>query len=269
MKRWVIIGLVSILAQSALVLGCSADQSGEVEVKEVKKAAATAESAGQAVKQKAAEQAEAASAKGEQAEDMAKALLNPQSELVNQQAPDVFKSKFETSKGNFVVEVHRAWAPKGADRFYNLVKNGFYNDCRFFRVLKGFMVQFGINGDPKVSAVWRAARIKDDPTTQSNKRGYITYAMAGPDTRTSQVFINYKDNTFLDNQGFSPFGKVVEGMDVVDSLYGDYGEGAPRGQGPDQGQIQASGNSYLNAKFPKLDYIKTATIVEPEKAAAK
>jgi peptidyl-prolyl cis-trans isomerase A (cyclophilin A) len=179
---------------------------------------------------------------------------------LNEQAPPVYKVKFDTSKGPFVVEVHRDWAPNGADRFYNLVKNGFYNDTRFFRVIDGFMVQFGLNGDPKVSSVWRDADIKDDPVKQSNVRGNITFATAGPNTRTTQVFINYGDNTGLDGQGFSPFGKVVSGMDVVDSLYNGYGEGAPSGHGPNQGIVQSLGNAYLNKAFPKLDYINKATI---------
>jgi peptidyl-prolyl cis-trans isomerase A (cyclophilin A) len=187
-------------------------------------------------------------------------LSNPAS--LNEKAPAVYQAKFDTSKGPFVVEVHRDWAPNGADRFYNLVKNGFYNDVRFFRVLEGFMAQFGINGDPSLSAVWRNADIKDDPVKVSNGRGTITFATAGPNTRTTQVFINFGDNAGLDGQGFSPFGKVVSGMEVVDSLYGGYGEGAPRGNGPDQGQLQAYGNAYLEKSFPKLDYVKTATIVK-------
>lgn len=181
---------------------------------------------------------------------------------LNEKAPAVYNAKFDTSKGSFVVEVHRDWAPNGADRFYNLVKNGFYNDVRFFRVLEGFMAQFGINGDPSLSAVWRNANIKDDPVKQSNGRGTITFATAGPNSRTTQVFINFGDNAGLDGQGFSPFGKVASGMDVVDSLYGGYGEGAPRGGGPDQGQVQAQGNAYLEKAYPKLDYVKTATIVQ-------
>ncbi|MET0157093.1 MAG: peptidylprolyl isomerase [Methyloceanibacter sp.] len=181
---------------------------------------------------------------------------------LTEQAPPVYKAKFDTSKGSFVVEVHRDWAPNGAYRFYNLVKNGYYNDARFFRVIEGFMVQSGINGDPKISAVWRDANIKDDPVRQSNARGMITFATAGPDTRTTQVFINFGDNAGLDGQGFSPFGKVVSGMEVVDSLYGGYGEGAPNGNGPDQGRIQSQGNAYLEQDFPKLDFIKTATIAE-------
>jgi peptidyl-prolyl cis-trans isomerase A (cyclophilin A) len=185
-------------------------------------------------------------------------LSNPAS--LNETAPATYKVKFDTSKGAFVVEVHRDWAPNGADRFYNLVKNGFYNDARFFRVISDFMVQFGINGNPQISKVWRDANIKDDPVKASNKRGMITFATAGPDTRTTQVFINFGNNAGLDDQGFAPFGQVVSGMDVVDSLYSGYGEGAPRGDGPDQGLVQSQGNAYLKKDFPKLDYIKTATI---------
>jgi peptidyl-prolyl cis-trans isomerase A (cyclophilin A) len=187
-------------------------------------------------------------------------LMNPA--LLNEKAPDKFQAKFETSKGDIIVEVTRAWAPNGADRFYNLVKNGYYNDCRFFRVIEGFMAQFGISGDPKMNTVWRAARIQDDPVKQSNLRGYITFAMAGPNTRTTQLFISFADkNSFLDSQNFPPFGKVTKGMDVVDSLYNKYGEGAPSGQGPDQSRVQMEGNAYLEKSFPKLDYIKSATIV--------
>jgi peptidyl-prolyl cis-trans isomerase A (cyclophilin A) len=181
---------------------------------------------------------------------------------LNAKAPAVYQAKFDTSKGPFVIEVHRDWAPQGADRFYNLVKNGFFDNARFFRVIDGFMVQFGINGDPKIAAVWRDADIKDDPVKQSNERGTITFATAGPNTRTTQVFINFADNAPLDGQGFSPFGKVVSGMEVVDSLYGGYGEGAPNGNGPDQGRVQSQGNAYLEQDFPKLDFIKTATIAE-------
>ena len=174
----------------------------------------------------------------------------------------VYQVKFETSKGDFTVEVNPEWAPLGAAQFKKAVEAGVYNDARFFRVVDGFMVQFGIPGDPKLAAEWREKKIKDDPKVQSNQRGYITFAMAGPNTRTSQVFINLGDNSFLDNQGFPPFGKVVEGMDVVDSLYKGYGEGAPRGRGPDQGRIQFEGNAYLTKSFPELDYIKKATVVE-------
>lgn len=178
-----------------------------------------------------------------------------------EQAPDTFKAKVETSQGEFVIEVTRAWAPKGADRFYNLVKNGFYDDVRFFRVIDGFMAQFGIHGDPSVSAAWRAARITDDPVKESNKRGYVTYAMGGPNTRTTQLFINLVDNSRLDGSGFAPFGRVASGMNVVDKIFSGYGEGAPRGSGPDQGRLQMEGNAYLNKDFPKMDYIKRATIM--------
>ena len=185
-------------------------------------------------------------------------LSNPAA--LREQAPAVYKAKFDTTKGVFVIEVQRDWAPNGADRFYNLVKNGFYDNVRFFRVISGFMVQFGIHGDPKVSAPWREAQLRDDPVKQSNKRGYITYAMAGPNTRTSQVFINFGDNASLDSQGFSPFGRVVTGMEVVDKLNAEYGEGAPRGRGPDQSRMQMEGNAYLTKDFGRLDYIKKATI---------
>jgi peptidyl-prolyl cis-trans isomerase A (cyclophilin A) len=180
---------------------------------------------------------------------------------LTEKAPATFKVKFETTKGDFVVEVTREWAPNGADRFYNLVKNGWYDDVRFFRVIEGFMAQFGISGDPALNTVWREAKIADDPVKQSNKRGYVTYAMAGPNTRTTQLFINFADrNSMLDNQGFSPFGRVIEGMDVVDKLYNGYGEGAPRGKGPDQMRLQTEGNAYLVKDFPNLDYVKTARI---------
>ena len=179
---------------------------------------------------------------------------------LKEKAPATYKAKFDTSKGTFVIEVHRAWAPNGADRFYNLVKSGYYNDVRFFRVIKGFMVQFGISGNPDLNAVWREARIPDDDVTESNQRGYVSFATGGPNTRTTQVFINFGTIAGLDGQGFSPFGQVVSGMNVVDALYGGYGEGAPRGNGPDQGRLQGRGNAYLNADFPKLDYIKKATI---------
>lgn len=188
------------------------------------------------------------------------ALLNPAA--LNEQAPATYKVRFETSKGSFVVQVHRDWAPLGADRFYNLVKNGFYDDARFFRVISGFMVQFGINGDPRVSAKWRQANIQDDPVRASNHAGYVTFATAGPDTRTTQVFINYADNRALDGQGFAPFGEVTSGMSVVKALYSGYGEGAPQGDGPAQGRIQSEGNKYLTGAFPKLDYIKKATVAQ-------
>src|SRR5262245_8605894 len=186
-------------------------------------------------------------------------LANPAA--LNEKAPDTYRARFTTSKGDFVIEVTRAWAPHGADRFYNLVTSGFFDDCRFFRVVYGFMVQFGIHGDPAVSSVWREARIPDDPVQQSNKRGYVTFATAGPNTRTTQVFINFvARNSKLDTQGFAPFGKVGEGMDVVDKLFSGYGDAAPQGHGPDQGRIQKEWNAYLEKSFPKLDSVKKASI---------
>jgi cyclophilin family peptidyl-prolyl cis-trans isomerase len=185
-------------------------------------------------------------------------LSNPAA--LREQAPATYKARFDTNKGVFVIEVTRDWAPKAADRFYNLVKYGFYDNVRFFRVISGFMVQFGINGDPAIMARWRAAQISDDQVTQSNKRGTITFATAGPNTRTSQVFINFADNSRLDDSGFAPFGRVVSGMNVVDALNAEYGEGAPRGRGPDQSRIQNEGNAYLTKDFPRMDYVKKATI---------
>lgn len=179
---------------------------------------------------------------------------------LNEQAPPSYKARFDTSKGLFVVEVTRAWSPNGADRFYNLVKNGFYDNVRFFRVIKGFMVQFGINGDPNLSARWRKALINDDKVQQGNRRGFITFATAGPNTRTTQVFINYGDNDRLDGMGFSPFGRVIQGMEVVDALNGEYGEGQPAGRGPEQGRLQQEGNAYLNRDYPRMDFVKKATI---------
>jgi peptidyl-prolyl cis-trans isomerase A (cyclophilin A) len=180
---------------------------------------------------------------------------------LTEKAPESFKARFETSKGSFTVEVTRSLSPNGADRFYNLVRAGYFTDVEFFRVISGFMCQFGIHGDPKVSAAWREARIPDDPVKASNTLGAITFATAGPNTRTTQLFINFADNKSLDGMGFSPFGKVIGGMEVVDQIYSGYGEGAPRGLGPDQGRVQQEGNAYLKKEFPKLDYIKSAVIL--------
>jgi peptidyl-prolyl cis-trans isomerase A (cyclophilin A) len=192
----------------------------------------------------------------------------PSSKLRNplalvEEAPATYKVNLDTSKGAVVIEVTREWAPRGADRFFNLVKNGFYNDVRFFRVIPNFMAQFGIHGDPAVAAAWRAARIADDPVKQSNKRGFVVFATGGPNTRTTQLFINFKDNSAsLDRQGFAPFGRVVTGMEVVDKIYDGYGEGAPSGRGPDQGRLQGEGNAYLAKEFPRLDFIKSASIAK-------
>jgi len=185
---------------------------------------------------------------------------------LTEKAPDTFKAQFNTTKGKIVIEVTRSLAPNGADRFYNLVRSGYFKDIAFFRVIPGFMCQFGIHGDPAISAKWREANIADDPVKGSNTRGTITFATAGPNTRTTQLFINFGNNVNLDGMGFSPFGKVVEGMNVVDSINGEYGEGAPGGMGPGQGQIQMEGNAYLKKDFPNLDYIKSAGIVPAESA---
>lgn len=179
-------------------------------------------------------------------------------------APEVFRARFETSAGTFVVEARRVWAPRGVDRFHELVESGFYDGARFFRVIEGFVAQFGIAGDPEAHAEWRDRPIPDDPVVESNVRGTVTFASAGPDTRTTQLFVNLADNTALDDMGFAPIGEVVEGMDVVDALHAGYGEGAPRGRGPDQGRIVAEGNAYLEREFPDLDHVVTAGIVEAE-----
>jgi peptidyl-prolyl cis-trans isomerase A (cyclophilin A) len=185
-----------------------------------------------------------------------KAKLRTPSQLI-EKAPETFKAKFDTSKGVIVIEVHRDWAPLGADRFYNLVKNGFYDGCRFFRVLDGFMAQIGMNGDPSIQRAWGNANFRDDPVKGSNKRGYVTFAKASaPNSRSTQFFINYGDNSRLDADGFAPFGQVVTGMDLVDMLYKGYGSSNV----PDQGRITAEGNAYLMKEYPKLDFIKKATI---------
>ncbi|MHC4933094.1 MAG: peptidylprolyl isomerase [Planctomycetota bacterium] len=188
-------------------------------------------------------------------------LRRPQ--LATETAPERFKVRFETTAGTFVIEAVREWSPNGVDRFYNLARVGFFDDVTFFRVISGFMAQFGINGDPQVSSVWRPRTIEDDPVKQSNLRGYVTFAKTGqPNSRSTQLFINFADNIRLDGMGFSPIGKVVEGMDVVDRVYAGYGEGPPRGKGPNQSRVQRQGNLYLRQEFPKLDYIKKATLID-------
>jgi peptidyl-prolyl cis-trans isomerase A (cyclophilin A) len=183
-------------------------------------------------------------------------------ESLSEKAPDVYRARFATSKGDFVIEVQRDWAPNGADRFFNLVKNGYYDETRFFRVVRGFMAQIGIHGKPEMNNLWRDQRIADDPVKKSNLRGFVSFATAGPGTRTTQFFINFADgNSRLDGMGFAPFGQISSGMDVVDALYAEYGEGAPQGQGPNQGRIQGEGNAYLLRDFPLLDYVKQATIL--------
>jgi peptidyl-prolyl cis-trans isomerase A (cyclophilin A) len=178
-------------------------------------------------------------------------------QITDEQAPATFRARFETSQGPFIIEVHRDWAPIGADRFYTLVKRGFYNDARFFRVLSGFMAQFGLSGDPARQGEYAAANLIDEPAKQSNLRGFVTFAKeSSPHTRYTMVFINYKDNSYLNADGFAPFGQVVVGMDVVDKLYGGYG----RANVPDQRRIKSEGNAYLMAEYPKLDFIKSARI---------
>jgi peptidyl-prolyl cis-trans isomerase A (cyclophilin A) len=187
--------------------------------------------------------------------------MNPAS--LKAKAPDDYKAQFTTTKGDFVVEVHRDWSPNGADRFYNLVKNGFYDGVVFYRVVPNFMVQFGISGNPKIEAAWAHASLRDDPLKQGNKRGRITYAMTSqPNSRGTQVFINFKDNSFLDGQGFAAFGEVTEGMDVVDKLYSGYGDMQEQGgHGPSVGKFETEGNAYLTKNFSQLDSIKTAKIL--------
>ena len=180
-------------------------------------------------------------------------LLNPAS--LTAKAPAVFKAQFSTTAGDFAVEVHREWAPRGADRFYNLVRSGYFTNAAFFRVVPGFVVQFGLSADPAVNKVWDAARIKDDPVLQSNKRGNLVFATAGPNTRTTQLFINFGDNARLDGMGFAPFGTVVEGMDVVDRIFPGYRET------PSQDLITSRGDAYLKASFPRIDKIKMAQIL--------
>ena len=183
--------------------------------------------------------------------------MDPTGEALNEQAPDEFSVRLETSAGPVVIQVTRDWAPHGADRFYNLVRNGFYDGQRFFRVVPGFVVQWGLSGDPKLNMAWRQANILDDPVVQVNTRGRITYAKTNqPNTRTTQLFINLGDNSNLDGMGFAPFGEVVEGMEVVDAINAEYGER------PNQGQIAMNGNAYLEENFPNLDYIVKAEIIE-------
>jgi cyclophilin family peptidyl-prolyl cis-trans isomerase len=191
------------------------------------------------------------------------ALMNPKHELWSERSPRVFLVSLETSKGQLMIEIHRDWAPRGVDRFFNLVRAGFFDNSRFFRVRPGFIAQFGIPGEPVVAAVWKDQAIPDDPVRQSNVRGTIAYAMTGPDTRTTQLYINLSDNSRLDKDGFAPIGRVVGGMDVADRIYSGYGEDAGGGmRGGKQGKIFESGNEYLDREFPSLDRLMSATIVK-------
>ena len=179
------------------------------------------------------------------------------------EAPATFDVRLETTKGDVVIRVHRAWAPLGADRFYTLVTNDFYDDIRIYRVVPGFMAQFGVNGDGLVNSAWRGETIRDDPVVQSNTRGRVAFAKGGRDDRTTEIFISYRDNSFLDGDAFAPFGEVIEGMEVVDAWNGDYGDGPPRGEGPYGIQALSQGNRYLDSAFPELDRILDAEVVEP------
>lgn len=188
-------------------------------------------------------------------------LANPKDEFWQQQAPEVFHAKFQTSKGEFVIETRREWAPHGADRFCNLVRAGFFDDSRFFRVRAGFIAQFGIAGDSEIATRWMQERIPDDPVRQSNARGLVSYAMTGPDARTTQLFVNLADNSRLDAEGFAPIGRVIGGMEVVDALNAEYGEAAGGGmRGGKQQQLFAEGNRYLDREFPRLDRLIKASI---------
>ncbi|MDZ4675380.1 MAG: peptidylprolyl isomerase [Gemmatimonadota bacterium] len=190
-------------------------------------------------------------------------LLNPAGAAMQQQAPDSFKVLFETTAGDFVVEVIRPWAPLGADRFYNMVRHGYFEGVRFFRVVPLFVVQFGLHGDTTVTRAWRSSTIPDDSVRTSNRRGTLTFATAGPNSRANQFFINLVDNARLDAQGFAPIGRVVGGMDVVDRFHAGYGEMPPSGRGPDQRRITMEGEPYLAAEFPLLDRIVRARLLDP------
>ena len=190
-------------------------------------------------------------------------LLNPELAFWKETAPTVFKARFQTTKGDFVIEAHRDWAPIGADRFYNLVRAGFFDDSRLYRIRAGFIAQFGLPGNPEITQIWKDLAMQDDPVKQSNKRGFIAYAMTGPDTRTTQLYISTIDNSRLDAQGFAPIGRVVEGMAVVDSLYSGYDEEAGGGmRGGKQGKILQYGNAHLDKEFPKLDRLEKASVEE-------
>src|SRR6266404_3343339 len=258
---------VTAVAMGTLFFGCKAkEQAAEPPPPEQPKAEATAAPKAETPAAAAAQPEATASAPAPAPRSgYDRALLR--AALLKDKAPDTFQVKFTTTRGDFTVTVHRDWAPIGADRFYNLVKHHFYDNASFFRVVPGFVVQFGLSAYPPVSAAWDQANIHDEPVTQSNKRGYLTYAKTSmPNTRSTQIFINLKDNAGLDRQGFSPFGYVdAQGMKVVDMLYDQYGDNA----GPDQDQISKLGKPYLDKGWPKLDSIKTATLMGPAPEAAK
>jgi peptidyl-prolyl cis-trans isomerase A (cyclophilin A) len=245
-----------IVAGMGLALsGCKKEQTAEAPPEQPKAEAAAAQPKAETPAPAPPEAAASTPAAAPKA-GFDRALLR--AAMLKDKAPDTFQVKFATTRGDFTVTVHRDWAPIGADRFYNLVKHHFYDNASFFRVVPGFVVQFGLSAYPPVNAAWRKANLQDDAVTQSNKKGYLTFATAGPNTRTTQVFISLKDNARLDGMGFAPFG-VVEGagMKVVEMLYDQYGDDG----GPDQGQIEAQGKPYVDKGWPKLDSIKTATLV--------
>ena len=193
-------------------------------------------------------------------------LSGPPNKLWMRRAPAVYRVRFETGKGQFIVEAHRAWAPLGADRLYNLVRSGFFDDSRLFRIRAGYIAQFGIAGDPATAQRWRNQTIADDPVRQSNLRGFVAFAMTGPNTRTTQIYVNLVDNSRLDAEGFAPIGKIVEGMEIVDHLYAGYGEDAGGGmRAGKQGRLFEEGNKYLDEKFPLLDKLIRARIVPAHK----
>lgn len=247
--------LICLILPAAACGGASSGEESSQEAVETASADSSAEAADASESQDSAmEESEEPAQEESEAGGSHPALLNPS--LATETAPDTFLVRFSTTKGDFLVEAHRDWAPKGVDRLYNLVKIGYFQDIAFFRMVPGFITQFGLHGDPAVNQAWRPARIEDDPVKESNLPGYLTYAKAGPNTRTVQLFINFGNNQRLDGQGFAPIGKVASGMEVVESLYTGYG------QQPNQGQIHQQGNSYLKSNFPELDYIKSAEIVE-------
>jgi len=175
--------------------------------------------------------------------------------------PEVFRVKFETTQGNFVVEAQRAWAPHGVDRFHELVRMRYFDQSRFYRVLPGFIAQFGVHRDFKVQNLWNTFRIVDDPPKEKNLRGTVAFAQSGPSTRTTQIFINLADNAVLDEERFVPFAKIIEGLDVVDKFYSGYGDVRPQGKNIDPGRVEEEANEYLAPRFPKLDYVTRASFM--------
>jgi peptidyl-prolyl cis-trans isomerase A (cyclophilin A) len=249
------IWVVMSMAMALILVGCKAKE--QPAVPEQPKAEATAQPSPAAPPETTAAPATAEVQKpAAPAHDYVKDLVS--AAKLKEKGPDTYRVKFDTTRGVFTVTVTRAWAPLGADRFYNLVKHHFYDNAAFFRVVPQFVVQFGISAKPGVSSAWKHTEIRDDPVAQSNKRGAIVFATAGPNTRTTQVFINLRDNARLDSMGFAPFGVVDgSGMNVVEMMYEGYGDSA----GPDQDQLEKQGDPYLKKGWPKLDYIKSATLV--------